>query len=69
MGMSKKIKVLLAEKEMTLSELAAKIDTTQPNLSNKLNRDNFSEKDLIKIAEALNVKFEGFFFLENGDKI
>lgn len=69
MGMSKKIKVLLAEKEITISELAAKIGTTQPNLSNKLNRDNFSEKDLIKIAEALNVKFEGFFIFENGDKI
>jgi len=68
-GMSKKIKILLTEKEITLSELAEKIGTSQPNLSNKMQRDNFSEKDLIKIAEILDVKYEGFFFLENGDKI
>lgn len=69
MVMSKKIKILLAEKDLTLSELAEKIGTSQPNLSNKIQRDNFSEKDLMKIAEALGVKYEGFFFLENGDKI
>lgn len=69
MAMTEKIKVLLVKKGMTASQLAEKLDTSQPNLSKKMKRDNFSETELMKIAEVLDVKFEGFFFLENGDKI
>ena len=69
MSMTKKIKKLLVEKDMTLSELAEKIGTTQPNLSNKLKRDNFSEKEIGEIAAALNCGYEINFVLDNGDKI
>jgi len=67
--MAKKIKVLLAIKEMTMSDLAESIGTSQPNLSNKLKRDNFSEKELVEIAEVLGVRFEANFILEDGQKI
>lgn len=69
MSMAKKIKMLLVEKEMNLSELAEMIGTTQPNLSNKIKRDNFSEKELIQIAELLNVKYEANFVLDDGRTI
>lgn len=69
MSMAKKIKMLLVEKEMNLSQLAEMIGTTQPNLSNKIRRDNFSEKELIEIAEVLNVKYEANFVLEDGRTI
>lgn len=69
MAMTEKIKILLVKKNMTITQLAESIGTSQSNLSKKMQRDNFSEKDLIMIAEALNVKFEGFFIFENGDKI
>lgn len=69
MGMSKKIKMLMVEKDITLSELAEKIGTSQPNLSNKMKRDNFSEKELNQIAEVLDVKYEANFVLEDGRKI
>ncbi|MEK4245331.1 hypothetical protein MKZ20_08305 [Psychrobacillus sp. FSL K6-2684] len=45
------------------------IGTTQPNLSNKIKRDNFSEKELVEIAGVLNVKFEANFILEDGRTI
>lgn len=69
MAMTEKIRILLIKKGMTASQLAGKLGTSQPNLSKKMKRDNFSEKELKEIAEVLEVKFEGFFFLEDGEKI
>lgn len=69
MAMAQKIKILLIKKGMNVSQLAEKMGTSQPNLSKKMSRDNFSEKDLEEIAKALDVKYEGFFFLEDGDRI
>lgn len=69
MGMAKKIKMLMVEKDLTLSELAEKMGTSQPNISNKLKRDNFNEKELNHIAEVLGVKYEANFVLEDGRKI
>lgn len=69
MAMTEKIKILLIKKGMTASQLAKSIGTSQPNLSKKMKNDNFTETDLKGIAEALDVRYEGFFFLEDGDKI
>ena len=69
MGMTEKVKILLIKKGMTASQLAEKMGTSQPNLSKKLKKDNLSEKDLNEIAKALDVKYEGFFFLEDDTKI
>ncbi len=49
--------------------LATLIGTTNQNLSNKLTRDNFSEKELKQIAEALGCRFEGYFVFEDGDRV
>lgn len=69
MAMSEKIKILLIKKGMTSADLAAKLGTKPQNLYNKFKRDNFSEKELKEISEAVGVKYEGFFFLEDGGKI
>lgn len=69
MVMAKKIKMLMVEKDMTISELAEKLGTSQPNLSNKLKRDNFHENELNTIAGILNVKYEANFILEDGRKL
>lgn len=67
--MGEKIRILIKRKKTTISELAKLLETTNQNLSNKLTRDNFSEKELQRIAEALGCKFEGFFVFENEEKI
>ena len=69
MGMAIKIKTVLWEKKMTIKELAEKIGANGNNLSNKLSRDNFTEKDLHEIAKACGVSYEGYFILEDGRKI
>ncbi|GKV69869.1 hypothetical protein NCCP2716_23670 [Sporosarcina sp. NCCP-2716] len=68
MGMAKKIKLLMVEREVTASKLAEMIGTSQSNLSNKLKRDNFSENELKDIAESLGAKYEAHFVLEDGRK-
>ena len=67
--MGEKLRILIRRKKITISELARLTETTNQNLSNKLTRDSFSEKELQQIAEALGCKFEGFFIFEDGDKI
>ncbi|MER2171842.1 MAG: helix-turn-helix domain-containing protein [Psychrobacillus psychrodurans] len=67
--MAKKIKLLLVERDSNLSELAEKIGTTQPNLSNKMKRDDFRVSELNQIAEVLGVKFESYFVLDDERKI
>lgn len=68
MGMAKKIRLLMVERDVTAAKLADMIGTSQSNISNKLKRDNFSENELIEIAEALEAKYEAHFVLEDGRK-
>ena len=71
MGMAIKVKMLLAAKEMSIHDLAEKIEpkTTRQNVASKLRRDNLTETDLHEIAKACGVVFEGNFILEDGKKI
>jgi transcriptional regulator with XRE-family HTH domain len=69
MAMSEKIRIILVKKKMNVSELADKMGTSRSNLSNKLKRDNFSENELIDIANALNCDFVGSFRFRDTDEI
>ena len=61
MSAAKKIKILLIEREITLTELARRLNKSVPTMSDKMKRDNFSEKDLKKIAEVLNYDYDIVF--------
>lgn len=76
MGMSEKIKILLVKEKKTLKELAEAVSNvtgkscSSANLSNKLKRDNFSEKELTAIGDALGYDFEGVFTSRStGEKV
>lgn len=69
MSMAEKIQHLLIASNMQKKELAIKLGTTPSNLSGKLRRDNFSEKELLEIANACDAVFEGNFILKDGRKI
>jgi transcriptional regulator with XRE-family HTH domain len=58
---AKKIKILLVEREMTLTELSKRLNKSLSTMSDKMTRDNFSEKDLKKIAEVLNYEYDIVF--------
>lgn len=61
MSMAKKIRMMLIEREMTIKELSQKLGYQSNGFSNKLERDNFREKELREIAELLNYDFDGVF--------
>lgn len=69
-SMGEKIKIVLKRRNMTLGELAEITSQSRQNLSNKLTRDNFSEKELMQIATALNCTYHASFTLnDTGEEI
>ena len=61
MGMALKIRTILLERHMTIKELSEKLGNNGANLYNKLKRDNFTEKELRAIADALDCDCDGVF--------
>lgn len=68
MGMARVVRILLVERDMSMTDLANRLGTTVQNISGKLRRDNFSEKELRDIAEACDATFEGSFTLNDTGK-
>ena len=68
MGMTKMVKVMLAEREMTMTDLANKMGKSLLNVSAKLKRDNLSESELKEIAKACDATFVGYFILNDSGK-
>lgn len=67
---SEKIKIILKRNGLTTSVLADRLGISRQNLSNKLSRNNFSEKDIYSIADALNCDVDiRFINRENGEQL
>ena len=64
-----KLRYALILKGWTLTRLAQELEVTQPNLSKKLKKNNFSESDMRKICAILGVSFELTIETEDGTKI
>lgn len=64
-----KIKVIMNRKNITMTELAAATGQTRQNLSNKMSRDNFTEKDARDMADALGCEVIIEFHLPDGTVI
>ena len=66
MGLTEKIRILLIKRgNISEAELARRLGTSSQNLNNKLKRDNFTEKDLLAIAEALDCTYSATFTLND----
>lgn len=69
MTISEQIRILCVRKNMSLAELARRLDTTPQNFNAKLKRESFTVAELEKIAEVSGVTFERSFKLDNGDTV
>lgn len=70
MAMTEKVRILLVKRKITVTDLAKRLGMSQSNLSNKLSRDNFNEKELQEIAEALNCDLDiGFTLRDTGEQV
>ena len=70
LSMGRKVKIMLKHRDMSVTDLANKLGTTRQNLTNKFKRDNFSEKEIAEIADALNCEFIGTLkMLDTGEEV
>ena len=58
MDVSKEIKKIMIDEEISIVELAKRLDTSQPNLSAKFKRNNFSVNEMKDIANKLGYELE-----------
>jgi len=59
------IKAILHERKMTATDLAKKLETSRSNVSNKFARNNFSDKEMRDIANALNCSYRVTFTMKD----
>jgi DNA-binding Xre family transcriptional regulator len=64
--MTEKIKIVMIKKKITQTELANRLEVSQPTLSKKFKLDDWRESDLRKIADVCGCQYEGSFILNNG---
>lgn len=69
MTVAEKVRVLMKRQGMSLSDLAAATEQTRQNLSNKMNRDNFSEKEIEAMAKALGCTVQIKFIATDGTEL
>ena len=71
MSMVEKIRVACVKRgNISEAELARRVGVTPQNFNNKMKRDNFSERDLQEIADALGLRLEiSFVDPETGEKV
>lgn len=69
MTAAEKIRIIAKRVNMSMGELAEATGQTRQNLSNKLSRNNFSEKDLAALAEAMGCTVEVRFTMKDGTEI
>jgi len=69
LSMGEKIKIILNRRNMTLTQLAEKLGQSRQNMSNKMSRDNFSEKELKEIAEVLGCTYQATFIMNDSGEI
>ena len=71
MSMVEKIRILLIKRgNISEAELARKLGDSPQNFNAKMKRDNFTDKDLQRIAEVLDCTFKASFVLnDSGEEI
>ena len=52
-SVAEKLRLIMKRQNMTMGELAEASGQTRQNLSNKMTRGNFTEKDIESLASAL----------------
>lgn len=64
-----KIRIIMNRLNINMTQLAESTEQSRQNLTNKMTRDNFTEKDIIKIASALGCTVDIVFTLPDGTQI
>lgn len=65
LSFAEKVKILLKRRNMTVTQLADMLGTSRQNLTNKLSRDNFQEKEMFEISQKLNCTYKGSILMND----
>lgn len=68
-SVAEKLRLIMKRQNMTMGELAEASGQTRQNLSNKMTRGNFTEKDIESLASALGCSVKISFILLDGTEI
>ena len=66
---AEKIRLIRKRQNKTMGDIAEASGQTRQNLSNKMTRGNFTEKDILALAAALGCQVEIRFTLPDGTEI
>ena len=69
LSVSEKVHIIMNRTGKNMTELASATEQSRQNLTNKMSRGNFTEKDIFKIAEALGCTVNIEFTLPDGSSI
>ena len=68
-SVAEKLRLIMKRQNMTMGELAEASGQTRQNLSNKMTRGNFTEKDIESLASPLGRSVKISFILPDGTEI
>ena len=68
-SVAEKLRLIMKRQNMTMGELAEASGQTRQNLSNKMTRGNFTEKDIESLASALGCSVKISFIWPDGTEI
>ncbi|MSU03104.1 transcriptional regulator [Tissierella pigra] len=66
---SEKIEIALIKEKLNKTDLAEKMGTSVQNLYDKMKRDNFNEKQMQEVAEALGAELIIKLKLKDGTEV
>ena len=69
MTTSEMIRILCVRMNISVSELARRINQSPQNFSAKLKRESVTRQEMREIAAATGITYEQAFILPNGEKI
>ena len=69
MSVSEKVRTIMRRENMSMGDLAAATNQTRQNLSNKMSRGNFTEKDIAALAAALGCTVKITFTMPDGEEV
>ena len=66
---SEKIRIIMGRRDISMTKLAELTGQTRQNLSNKFSRGNFTESDIVAMANAMGCSVDIRFILPDGSEV
>lgn len=69
MSAGEKLRAIMGRQKMSMGEMAEKTGQSRQNFSNKMKRDDFSEKEIQKMANVLGLDINIQFIDKDGSVV